>query len=642
MENRDGIIEERTGDRFKGLEYKLANHRTLLEVSPPDVPSPGGTEVKPGKPFTHSVDRARGRLRISQATLAIGASEGKSLVQCNVGDKSPVLLCALLPDKTESCQLDLEFEEADEVMFSVIGPRSVFLTGIRESYGEDIANTGSEESNHSPDEDEYEDSFINDADPETFSPSPVSSSGVDEEVVDFKKPRDKKGKCKRLKKKYQSVESDDDISSRQQNILNAFTIVLESESEDNAPISSLYKTKVAAENMIQETAEKKPSGKTVDMSNKMVEDDHTHAKTEDSDEPKGTVEALVMNDEPKRVGDIPSDSLAPPDKSKTKHKKKRKEISEETLAADTVNSKAELRSQQGRGAQDLLVSTVQHHEPASEKGCAPENAMKSKKRKERLNSVREAKQQPEELANMNQDLLIGKNCEQKKTEKTSSFFADDVCIDLSYLYSSRGFGLANGSPQEGSEDSPKAKRRRKQRTVEGNEDNNTSFDNVCTEDRAKKAKVKCSKQNKEDVIGNGYEENGKKTKENKKKNKKLQESEENVSKNVTYSNENVNENEDARSSQVRTLSSGLVIEELQPGEPKGKIAASGKKVKLLYIGKLKENGRVIDSNIGKAPYKFRLGGGEVLEGWNIGVDGNNLEHILSLICHGSQKYIRGS
>ncbi|KAK3011907.1 hypothetical protein RJ639_011057 [Escallonia herrerae] len=553
------------------------------------------TEVKPGKPFTHSVDRARGRLRISQATLAIGASEGKSLVQCNVGDKSPVLLCALLPDKTESCQLDLEFEEADEVMFSVIGPRSVFLTGYyvdnhrrlkpideSESYGEDIANTESEESNHSPDEDEYEDSFINDADPETFSPSPVSSSGaVDEEVVDFKKPRDKKGKCKRLKKKYQSVESDDDISSWQQNNLNAFTIVLESESEDNAPISSLYKTKVAAENMIQETTEKKPSGKTVDMSNKMVKDDHTHAKKEDSDVPKGTVEAVVMNDEPKRVGDIPSDSLAPPDKSKTKHKKKRKEISEETLAADTVNnSKAELRSQQDRGLQDLLVSTVQHHEPASE---------------------------------------------------NSSFCADAVCIDLSYLYSSRGFGPANGSSLEGSEDSSKAKRRRKQRIVEGDEDNNASFDNICKEDRAKKAKVRCSKQNEEDVIGNGYEENGKKTKKNKKKKNKLQESVENVNKNVTYSNENVNENEDATSSQVRMLSSGLVIEELQPGEPNGKIAASGKKVKLLYIGKLKENGSVIDSNIGKAPYKFRLGAGEVLEGWNVGVDGNNLEHILVFV-----------
>ena len=46
-----------------------------------------------------------------------------------MGNKSPVFLCALLPDKTESCHLDLEFEEADDVVFSVIGPRGVYLTG---------------------------------------------------------------------------------------------------------------------------------------------------------------------------------------------------------------------------------------------------------------------------------------------------------------------------------------------------------------------------------------------------------------------------------------------------------------------------------------------------------------------------------
>lgn len=66
---------------------------------------------------------------IAQATLGIGSSTKTSLVQCNVGDKSPVLLCALLPDKTESCPLNLEFDEAEEVIFSVIGPRSVYLTG---------------------------------------------------------------------------------------------------------------------------------------------------------------------------------------------------------------------------------------------------------------------------------------------------------------------------------------------------------------------------------------------------------------------------------------------------------------------------------------------------------------------------------
>nr|GMD62407.1 peptidyl-prolyl cis-trans isomerase FKBP43-like [Ipomoea batatas] len=116
-------------------------------------------EVKAGKPVSHCFERTR-RLRISQATLGIGDSTTKSLVQCNVGNKTPVFLCALLPDKTESCHLDLEFEEEDGVVFSVLGPRSVHLTGYylsksshayagsdTESYGEDIANTDTELSN---------------------------------------------------------------------------------------------------------------------------------------------------------------------------------------------------------------------------------------------------------------------------------------------------------------------------------------------------------------------------------------------------------------------------------------------------------------------------------------------------------------
>lgn len=65
----------------------------------------------------------------SQATLGTGTATKKSVVQCNVGNNSPVFLCSLFPEKAESCQLNLEFEEANEVVFSVIGPRSVHLTG---------------------------------------------------------------------------------------------------------------------------------------------------------------------------------------------------------------------------------------------------------------------------------------------------------------------------------------------------------------------------------------------------------------------------------------------------------------------------------------------------------------------------------
>lgn len=59
----------------------------------------------------------------------MGKATARSVLQCNVGNKSPVFLCNLYPEKTESLQLNLEFEEVEEVIFSVIGPRSIHLSG---------------------------------------------------------------------------------------------------------------------------------------------------------------------------------------------------------------------------------------------------------------------------------------------------------------------------------------------------------------------------------------------------------------------------------------------------------------------------------------------------------------------------------
>lgn len=61
--------------------------------------------------------------------MGLGAATKRSILQCNVGNKSPVYLCCLNPEKNECLQLHLEFDEADEVMFSVLGPRSVHLAG---------------------------------------------------------------------------------------------------------------------------------------------------------------------------------------------------------------------------------------------------------------------------------------------------------------------------------------------------------------------------------------------------------------------------------------------------------------------------------------------------------------------------------
>lgn len=64
-----------------------------------------------------------------QATLGLGSSDEKSILQCFREHKSPIFLCTLLPDKIESCSLDLEFDEDDSVTFSVVGRRSIHLSG---------------------------------------------------------------------------------------------------------------------------------------------------------------------------------------------------------------------------------------------------------------------------------------------------------------------------------------------------------------------------------------------------------------------------------------------------------------------------------------------------------------------------------
>ena len=48
-----------------------------------------------------------------------------------------------------------------------------------------------------------------------------------------------------------------------------------------------------------------------------------------------------------------------------------------------------------------------------------------------------------------------------------------------------------------------------------------------------------------------------------------------------------------------------------------------------YIGKL-TNGKVFDSNTKGSPFVFRVGGGEVIKGWDVGVSGMNVGGTLKL------------
>jgi len=78
----------------------------------------------------------------------------------------------------------------------------------------------------------------------------------------------------------------------------------------------------------------------------------------------------------------------------------------------------------------------------------------------------------------------------------------------------------------------------------------------------------------------------------------------------------------------KTLQNGLVIEDITVGT--GAKAKAGKRVGVRYIGKLAKNGKVFDQNTKGSPFKFNLGKGEVIKGWDLGVNGMNVGGVRRL------------
>ena len=70
-------------------------------------------------------------LAAKQATLgdAIRTSPARSTVNCSVGDKPEIAICSLIVPHLTCCQLDLEFHESHDLIFSVKGPRGIHLAG---------------------------------------------------------------------------------------------------------------------------------------------------------------------------------------------------------------------------------------------------------------------------------------------------------------------------------------------------------------------------------------------------------------------------------------------------------------------------------------------------------------------------------
>ncbi|OQR81668.1 hypothetical protein THRCLA_11524 [Thraustotheca clavata] len=71
---------------------------------------------------------------------------------------------------------------------------------------------------------------------------------------------------------------------------------------------------------------------------------------------------------------------------------------------------------------------------------------------------------------------------------------------------------------------------------------------------------------------------------------------------------------------LKMLKGGVTVDELVIG--KGKPAQKGRKVQICYKGTLAKNGKQFDANLNrKSPFAFRLGVGDVIPGFDIGVEG---------------------
>ncbi|XP_062184377.1 peptidyl-prolyl cis-trans isomerase FKBP53-like [Phragmites australis] len=460
-----------------------------------------GVEVKPGKPYTLTHSDCRGRLRLTQATLGSevgkgekGADRKKCVLQCSVKNRDPVFLCVLVPEQSETCHLELEFEE-EHVTFSVIGPRSVHLAGyyIVDDYGEDISDSdarsdslqGSDDDGllETDDDDNMVmiDQMLTDSEDDD---SDYDSESDDEEMA-YNQRRGKSSvvieeiqeddkvvgvEAKKGSNKKQSSENGDK-SQLQLVVRTPPAESLESEDEDGFPVSF---------------SESKKSGESVSKKNRNLNkgtsnEDRKRKSGVISDRPDSSGEVKVENDGASKKKKKVKDKSTVVDNGKVNNEEK--EIKQQDSPADPIVAKQKKKKNKNRGASEV----------DNDQQSAKENH-------------------------------IHKDGEEVTAQEANK------------------------------------KKNKKKKTQEANKRENQA-----------PTRLKESESKKEPL-------------------------------------------------QTRTFGNGMIIEEVAMGKPDGKKATSGKKVSVRYIGKLM-NGTIFDSNVSGRPFEFRLGVGQVIKGWDIGVSG---------------------
>lgn len=125
--------------------------------------------------------------------------------------------------------------------------------------------------------------------------------------------------------------------------------------------------------------------------------------------------------------------------------------------------------------------------------------------------------------------------------------------------------------------------------------------------------------------------NGKAPKEQKKPQQQQQEQKKKENKQVTPQ-----QKVDGQKQTPKKLAGGVLVEDLRVG--KGPDAKPGRQVTVYYEGRLKSNNKVFDSTKSGNGFTFKLGGGEVIQAWDIGVSGMKVGSKRRLTCPPATAY----
>jgi len=80
----------------------------------------------------------------------------------------------------------------------------------------------------------------------------------------------------------------------------------------------------------------------------------------------------------------------------------------------------------------------------------------------------------------------------------------------------------------------------------------------------------------------------------------------------------INNEQNTKLKQMININDSLQYEDVVVGT--GAEATSGKTISVNYTGKFMD-GKIFDTSIGRAPFEFNLGAGQVIKGWDLGVAG---------------------